>query len=80
MTDDKIHDGFRVNSGCFTCKSCGKLTRQVAGCYNKDYCPICQDRLEHENSHADNDFPDDDCGDPECPIKAYTKEQRWWLS
>ena len=35
----------------------------------------CEERMMHENSHADGDFPNDDCGDPHCPIKQKTHPQ-----
>jgi hypothetical protein len=72
------HDGFKQGSGCFTCMDCGKLTRHTREAHNEELCPQCQFRAEHENSHADCDFPNDDCGDKNCPIKDYTPEQRWW--
>ena len=75
---ENMNNRFKQGSGCFKCQSCGKLTRDVG--YNQNYCPDCQDRLEHENNHADNDYVNDDCGDSECPIKHYSKEQRWWLN
>jgi len=77
-TQIKKHDGFKTGSGCFICPECGKRTRIVAGYGYSDSCKDCTDRAEHENLHADNDFPDDDCGEKNCPIKHYTTEQRWW--
>lgn len=74
------HDGFRRGSGCFKCRICGKLTRETKYSSGSELCRECEERSEHENSHADNDFPNDDCGDKNCPVKNYTPEQRWWLS
>ena len=71
-------DGFRVGSGCFKCEICGKLTRQTKDTSGTMLCRECCDRTSHENSHADNDFPNDDCGDKNCPVQNYTEEQRWW--
>jgi hypothetical protein len=73
----KKHSGFRRDSGCFKCQECGKLTRDV-DC-NAPYCVKCFDRLGHENSHADNCFANDDCGEKNCSVKHYTRAQRWWL-
>lgn len=75
-----MKDGFRFGSGCFKCNICGKLTRQTKNTSGVMLCPVCCERTEHENSHADNDFLNDECGyGDNCLIKNYTKEQRWWL-
>ena len=73
-----MKDGFKVGSGCFKCGKCGKLTRHTPES-SGDWCAKCTYVGEHENSHADQDFPNDDCGDKNCLVKDYTKEQRWWL-
>ena len=73
------HDGFKVGSGCYKCEDCGKLTRRTKDNVTDDCCVACEEIQMHENSHSDNDFPNDDCGDSNCPIKHYTEEQKWWL-
>jgi hypothetical protein len=65
--------------GTYNCELCDKLTRETGHAGDGRYCEDCNDRLEHENLHSDNDYPNDDCGDDECPVKHYTKAQRWWL-
>ena len=72
-----MNNKFKKGSGCFTCDCCDKLTRDT-GQWSKHLCRPCEERLEHENSHSDNDFPNDDCGEKNCPIKHYTEKQRWW--
>jgi len=71
-------DGFKVGSGCYKCKDCGKLTRKTRDNVTDDFCLDCEERQMHENSHADNDFTNDDCGDPNCPVKDYPEEEKWW--
>ena len=73
-----MKDGFKTGTGCFKCESCGKLTRQSKYNDNPYACGDCNERQMHENSHADNDFENDDCGDEKCPVKHYTEKQRWW--
>ena len=74
------HDGFRAGGrGVYVCGDCGKKTRRTNENVTDDYCIDCEERQMHENSHADNDFKNDDCGDEDCLIKHYTKAQRWWL-
>jgi len=74
----KRTDGFKIGSGCFKCNDCGKLTRKTMDNVTDNTCLICEEIQMHENSHADNDFPNDDCGDPDCPVKDYPKEKIWW--
>ena len=73
------HNKFKSGSGCFKCIECGKLTRNT-GQDSNELCQPCEERLQHENSHADNDFKNDICEDgKDCAVLHYTKEQRWWL-
>lgn len=78
QSTQKRHDGFKRGSGVFTCSVCGKKTRQTNDSLGNDMCRKCEERSGHENSHADNNFPNDDCGEKNCLIKHYTQEQRWW--
>jgi len=73
-----MNNRFTKGSGCFKCQDCGKTTRNT-GQDNLDYCEPCCERMGHENYHADSDFENDDCGEDDCPVKHYTKEQRWWV-
>lgn len=73
------HDGFELGrKGCYTCLSCGKRTRKTKDNVTDDYCVACEEIQMHENSHADNHFPNDECGWDECPVKHYTDKQKWW--
>ncbi len=73
------YNKFQYGSGCFKCGRCGKQTRITEINSGTRLCPKCATIAAHENTHADNSFPDDDCEEPDCPIKHYTKEQRWWI-
>lgn len=65
-----------ARGGCFKCENCGKLTRDVES--NYPFCPKCNELMQHENYHADTDLENDDCGDPNCPVKDYPEEKKWW--
>ena len=74
-----IDNRFRKVVGVFTCDYCKKKTRGVRGS-GTNMCKVCDELTGHENDHADNDYPNDDCGSGhDCLVKNYTKEQRWWL-
>lgn len=75
---EKIHNKFKTGSGCFQCMSCKKMTRNT-GQDSDEHCKTCEDRMMHENSHVDNNFKNDDCGEKMCLVKHYTQEERWWL-
>lgn len=78
MKNTKLNNRFKVGSGCFECINCGKLTRNT-GQSSNDMCAFCEDKSAHENFHSDNDLPNDDCGEVNCPVKNYSKEEKWWL-
>ncbi|MEK6885076.1 MAG: hypothetical protein AABY22_35925 [Nanoarchaeota archaeon] len=63
--------------GCFPCAICKKLTRERGT--GTELCAKCEEISMHENAHSDGDFPNDDCGEKNCPVRNYTTpEQRWW--
>lgn len=45
---------FQRGSGCFTCRSCKKRTRDVADNGSCLLCPLCFERSSCENSLSDN--------------------------
>lgn len=73
-----MKDGFKTGSGCFECEICKKLTRKVKGQSSGEICNKCEEEAMHENGHADNDFPNDDCGEADCHVKNIPIEKRWW--
>jgi hypothetical protein len=46
--------GFRKGSGVYSCKCCGKLTRETGSCEsNVHLCLACYDDAGWENQHSD---------------------------
>lgn len=46
---------FEVGSGCFTCRDCGKQTRENGtGNASCGLCPLCFEKASSENALADN--------------------------
>lgn len=54
MSRLRKHSQFRAGSGCFECKRCGKLTRDVDGNADVDMCPLCEAISGQENALSDN--------------------------
>ncbi len=46
-----MYNRFKKGSGCFTCESCGKLTRNTGR--GTGLCAFCNDSFELENSFND---------------------------
>ena len=69
MTKSLKHDGFKRGQSTFTCIVCKKLTRETWQNTGLELCPACTKDGEHENSHLDGQFPNDDCGDKNCKFK-----------
>lgn len=73
----KRFNGFKVGSGCFTCRDCKKQTRDVNGTNGAlKLCPLCLAKAECGNQLSDNGFRGnawaqfDDCQSPaECEQK-----------
>jgi len=64
---------FEKGSGCFTCISCGKATRNTIGNASARLCPHCYDLAGHENEHLDGYFENNDCGIEGCPFRGCKK-------
>lgn len=64
---------FGRGTGIFTCRVCGKRTRQTGNGDNEyvQLCVACYDYAGWENTHSDNGHDDLDCTDEQkkdCPI------------
>lgn len=49
-----MNNRFRRGSGCYTCKLCGKRTRDVDGNADVEMCQLCELKSGLENSLADH--------------------------
>lgn len=50
--------------GVFQCTYCGRMTKGTPGHHDGgEMCPECNNYLEHENLHTDNNIEGWDCGD-----------------
>lgn len=61
----KSRSGFQRGSGCYECRACGKLTREVADEGQIRLCIGCFDDAGIENHHLDNcpEGPVDECAE-----------------
>ena len=58
---------FRRGTGCYTCRSCGKKTRETGSSESfAELCLTCFDYFSWENTH--NDESHAETPDPDCPI------------
>jgi len=67
--EPKEIDGFKAGSGCFKCRDCGKMTRDVGGSTGSvQLCPKCYERAGMENEHLDGGHEGEDrvAGCPLC--------------
>jgi len=59
---------FRAGSGTYTCRSCGKRTRETGGDESSlELCLVCMDEAGLENDHLDYGHDEPVPGCPECP-------------
>lgn len=60
---------FKPGSGCYTCRSCGKQTRETGeGESDIGLCRACQEEADWENIHSDQAHDQPGNADPNCPI------------
>ncbi|ASW04260.1 MULTISPECIES: hypothetical protein [Burkholderiaceae] len=64
---------FRKNSTTFNCRSCGRLTRDIAGT-NQQLCPQCDAWTMIENSILDEDLAGPDLAEAEARIAKLKAE------
>lgn len=58
---------FQRGSGVYTCRCCGKQTRETGQCESScELCLACYEESGWENTHSDNDHENNP--DPGCPI------------
>lgn len=75
MARREAHSRFQRGSGCYTCRLCGKQTRDTG--HDEASCQLCRRCYEFaswENTHSDEH--DGDNTDPHCPLcKGITLEE-----
>ena len=54
MTRVAKHDRFARGSGCYTCQTCGRRTRETGDGANVKLCEPCYDLAGWQNSISDN--------------------------
>jgi len=54
------HDKFKRGSGCFSCKSCGRQTRDTGDNGELQLCSECYEMAGIENSIADGNATDEE--------------------
>ena len=57
-------DRFRAGTGCYTCQSCGKLTRCTGDNGVLGVCPVCYEKGACGNSLSDGGFAEASGLDP----------------
>ena len=63
---------FKRGSGCYTCRECGKRTRDLGDGADLQMCLACYDYAGWENTHSDEGH--DRRPDADCPVCAKAKE------